>query len=388
MLSLLLPLIYLSFISLGLPDAMLGSAWPAMSVSLGRAVPDLGLVALLGTLGAMLSSLSSSRLIRRFGTGRVLLASVALTALMMLLYAFSGSYLAVCLLALPLGMGGGAVDAGLNGFVARNYKASHMSWLHFMWGLGATLGPLIISFNLRTPAGWQGGYKSAALMQAGLLAVLLFSLPLWRKAERLDSQAPSPAASLKLTQVLRIPGIKTTMLAYACFVGFEYTASVWAASFLEQIKGFSEADAALFSAVYFFGTTAGRGVSGVLALRVDSRRQIKMGCLLAFAGALLLALPLPRAVTVAGYLLLGLGNAPIFPSLTYLTPERFGLAVSQSAIGLQMAAAYAGSTIMPPLTAFLVRVSSLRIVPLLILLLIVIAFYLSQRIDKRIAASA
>ena len=384
MFSLLLPLVYLSFVSLGLPDAMLGAAWPAMSVQLGKAVSDLGLVSMLGTIGAVISSLISGRLIRAFGTGKVMAGSVLLTSLMLLLYSFADSYFLVCLMALPLGMGGGAVDAGLNGFVARNYKASHMSWLHCMWGVGATLGPLLIGINLNSGASWQGGYRTASLFQGSLFAVLLISLPLWLKAEKRDLSENKSGAALNFRQTIQTPGLRTAMLAFACFVGFEYTASVWAASFLESQKGFDPASAAMFSSLYFFGTTAGRAISGFVAIKVDSRRLIRLGCLLAFCGAVLLILPLPREAALVGYALLGLGNAPIFPSMIFLTPQRFGIAISQSAIGLQMASAYAGSTLMPPLTGLLVRFTSLQTVPYAILILITAAWFFTLRLDRRV----
>ncbi len=383
MFSLLLPLIYVSFISLGLPDAMLGAAWPSMSITVGRSLADLGLVSMLSTLGAVVSSFLSSKLIDRFGTGKVLVGSVLITAVGLLLYSISRSYLLVCLLAFPLGAGGGAVDSGLNGFVARNYKASHMSWLHFMWGVGATLGSLLIGAGIKVTGSWPGGYLTAGLLQFALLIVLFFSLKLWKKAETHELTNDGQPVKLSLAQLLATPGLKTTMLAFFCMVGFEYTGSVWAASFLEEQKGFDPATAALLSSIYFFGTTIGRGISGFVAMKMDSRKMIRYGLYLAFLGAVILALPLPRVISLAGYLLLGLGNAPIFPSMTFLVPQRFGTALSQSVIGLQLAAAYFGSTLMPPLTALLVRSTSLKVVPFILLVLIVGAYFFTQRVDRR-----
>lgn len=383
MLSLLLPLIYVSFISLGLPDAMLGAAWPSMSLTVGRSLSDLGLVSMISTLGAVTSSLLSSRLIERFGTGRVMVGSVLLTALGLVFYSFSRSYFMVCLLALPLGMGGGAVDSGLNGFVARNYKASHMSWLHFMWGVGATLGPLIIGASIKLTGSWPRGYLTAGIIQGALLAILLFSLPLWKKAEAQELHDFGAPKKLSLQGLMKTPGLKTTMLAFFCMVGFEYTGSVWAASFLEEQKGFDAAASALLSSIYFFGTTFGRGVSGFVAMKIDSRRMIRYGLCLAFFGALLLALPLPREAALAGYLFLGLGNAPIFPSMSFLVPQRFGANLSQAVIGMSTAAAYFGSTLMPPLTGLIVKGASLKVVPFMLLMLIAAAWFFTERIDRR-----
>ncbi len=383
MFSILLPLVYLSFISLGLPDSMLGAVWPAMAAQLGQDLSALGLVSMLVTMGTVISSLLSSRLIRSIGTGRVMVLSVFLTSFALLLYSFAQSYAVLCLLALPLGLGGGSVDAALNGFVARNYKASHMNWLHCMWGVGATLSPLIVGMNLRGAASWPGAYRTVSLLQGILFLVLFLSLPLWLKAEKRDPLASSGSdGHVSIARALRAPGLMTAMAAFACFVGFESVTGVWAASFLQGQKGFDTASAATFSSMYYFGTMLGRAVSGFIAIRVDSRRMIRFGILLAFFGALLLALPLPGWVALGGLVLLGLGNAPIYPAMIHLTPRRFGMALSQAAMGLQMAAAYIGSTLMPPLTGLLVRSVTLKAVPWVILTLIFFGLLLSRRIDR------
>lgn len=387
MFAVLLPLIYLSFISLGLPDAMLGAAWPTVSVQIGQTVSDLGFVSMLSAIGAVISSLLSGRLISRFGTGRVMVGSVFLTALMLLLYSYINSFFLACLITLLLGTGGGAVDAGLNGFVARNYKAHHMSWLHFMWGLGASLGPIIIGVNLKI-ADWSTGYRTAALLQGILCAVLALSLPLWSRAEQHTVEQGTATRHVPFLQAVRTPGLLYVLLAYVCFVGFEATAGVWATTILEQQKGFDPASAALYSSLYFLGTTVGRGISGFVAMKVDSRRMIRFGFLLAFAGGLLLALPLPRELSLVAFVLLGLGNAPIFPAMTFLTPRRFGNDISQTAIGLQMAAAYVGSTLIPPAAGLLVKAYSLQAVSYVVLFFIVLGFVFSQRIDRQIRSHA
>ncbi|NLG58434.1 MAG: MFS transporter [Clostridiales bacterium] len=379
----LLIVIYLSFISLGLPDSMLGAAWPAIALEMGLEAADLGLVSMIVTLGTVISSLLSVRLIKGLGTGRVMILSVLLTAVVLLLFSFAKSYLVLCLLALPLGLGGGSVDAALNGFVARNYKASHMNWLHCMWGVGATISPLIMGKSLAGSAGWPGGYKTVALLQGSLFVILLLSLPLWRRAEKTDPLSSNQGEHIGNGRALRTPGLITAMAAFACFVGFEAIAGVWAASFLEGRKGFDPAAAASLASLYYLGTTLGRAVSGLIAIKVDSKRLIRWGCLLATLGALLLALPLPPAFSLAAYVLLGIGNAPIYPAMIHLTPLRFGVAVSQAAMGLQMAAAYTGSTLLPPLTGVLVRFTSLDVVPYIVLALILLGYFLSQLIDKQ-----
>ncbi|MDD2561493.1 MAG: MFS transporter, partial [Eubacteriales bacterium] len=217
----LLIVVYLSFISLGLPDSMLGAAWPAIARDMGLEAADLGLVSMIVTLGTVISSLMSGRLIRSVGTGRVMILSVLVTAVVLLFFSFAGSYLLLCLLALPLGLGGGSVDAALNGFVARNYKASHMNWLHCMWGVGATISPLIMGANLRGSMGWPGGYRMVALLQGILFVILLISLPLWRRAEKKDPLASAGEKHISNRNALRTPGLMTAMAAFACFVGFE-----------------------------------------------------------------------------------------------------------------------------------------------------------------------
>lgn len=383
MFSILLPLVYLSFISLGLPDSMLGAVWPAMSVQLGQDLSALGLVSMLITMGTVISSLLSSRIIRSLGTGKVMVLSVFLTSLALLLYSFARSYAVLCLLALPLGLGGGSVDAALNGFVARNYKASHMNWLHCMWGVGATLSPLIAGISLRGAGSWPGAYRTVSLLQGVLFAVLFLSLPLWLKAEKKDPLRTSGSGGqVSNTRALRTPGLKTAMAAFACFVGFEAVTGVWAASYLQGQKGFDAAAAATFSSMYYFGTMLGRAVSGFIAIRADSRKMIRFGILLALLGAVLLMLPLPGWVALGGLVFLGFGNAPIYPAMIHLTPRRFGIAVSQAAIGLQMAAAYVGSTFMPPLTGLLVSLISLKAMPWVVLSLILAGLLFSRRIDR------
>ncbi len=383
MLSLLLPLVFLSFVSLGLPDSLLGAVWPAVAGQMGKELSALGLVAMLITLGTVVSSLFSSRMIRSLGTGRVMVMSVFLTSAVLLLYSFARNYAVLCLLALPLGLGGGSVDAALNGFVARNYKASHMNWLHCMWGVGATLSPVLAGISLRGAGGWPGAYRLVAIIQGVLFFALFVSLPQWLKAEKDDPLAASGSVSpMGNRKALRTPGLITAMAAFACFVGFESTAGVWASSFLKGGKGFDASTAALFSSLYYLGTTAGRAVSGFIAIRADSRKMIRLGCLLAFFGAMLLALPLNKEMSLAGYILLGLGNAPIYPSMIHLTPRRFRVNASQAAMGLQMAAAYTGSALLPPLIGALVHHYSLQVVPWMTMALVAAGYLLSRRIDR------
>lgn len=387
MLSVLLPLIYLSFISLGLPDSLLGSAFPTMAVDFGADPGALGFAAALITLGTVISSLFSDQLIRKLGTGRVMVVSVALTAVALLMYSFAQSYLALCVLAIPLGLGGGSVDAALNGFVARNYQALHMNWLHCMWGIGATISPIIMGIHLKGSASWPGGYLTVAILQGVLTVVLLFSLPMWRRAEQLDPLSREDGQKkIPLAQTLKTPGLVTAMITFACFVGFEATAGVWATSYLKGQKGFDPATAALFSSLYFGGTTLGRVVSGLLSIRMDSKRLIKGGCTLGLLGVSLLILPLPREFALAGFVLLGLGNAPIYPAMIHLTPQRFGVQISQSAMGLQMAAAYTGSAATPVITGILVNAFHLQVVPWVVLALLLTGFVLSGRIDKKAAS--
>ncbi|MEY8385897.1 MFS transporter [Oscillospiraceae bacterium 38-13] len=367
MLSFLLPLIYLAFISLGLPDALLGAAWPSMYGGFGVPVSCAGVISMIIALGTVVSSLQSARLTRLLGAGKVTAASVGLTALALAGFSLSGSFWQLCLWAVPYGLGAGSVDAALNNYVALHYASRHMSWLHCMWGVGASLGPWLMGRALTGGMGWAAGYRWIALLQLGLTLLLACSLPLWRL--RREEEGPPPP-SLRLGQVLALPGVKAVMLAFFCYCAVEQTAGLWASSYLTLQRGVPAETAAGYAGLFFLGVTAGRGLSGFLTLKLRDAQMVRLGQLTAGAGICALLLPLGTPAALAGLLLTGLGCAPIYPCLIHATPDHFGAENSQAVIGVQMASAYVGTCLMPPLFGILASRVTAALLPVYLLVLL------------------
>ena len=264
MFHLLLAIIYLAFISLGLPDALLGSAWPTMYTEFGVPVSYAGIISMIIALGTIVSSLQSDRLTRRFGTGKVTAVSVGITAAALLGFSFTHSFWLLCLWAVPYGLGAGSVDASLNNYVALHYKSRHMSWLHCMWGVGATAGPYIMGFALSSGQKWNSGYLYIAVLQIILTGILVFSLPLWKGRSaggRNDSAAEGKA--LSLGEIIRIPGAREIMLCFFCYCALEQTSGLWASSYLTLFKSIPAETAARFAGLFYIGITVGRALSGL-----------------------------------------------------------------------------------------------------------------------------
>lgn len=353
MFHLLLAIIYLAFISLGLPDSLLGSAWPGMYRGLSVPLSYAGYISMIITGGTILSSLSSGRLVRTLGTGLVTFISVAMTAAALFGFSVSGSFAALCLWAVPYGLGAGSVDAVLNNFIAIHYKAKHMSWLHCFWGIGATLGPYIMGRSLAGPLGWNQGYRIVSILQIVLTILLLLSLPLWKTAGANTAEDSSAPASLKIGQILALPGAKQTLTAFFCYCSLEQVTGLWGSSYLVLEKGVPAGDAASLISLFFLGITGGRFLSGFLTLRLSTGNLIRLGQGTALSGILLLAFSNGHLLLCAALLLIGFGCAPIYPCLLHQTPERFGVQASQSMMGLQMASAYLGSMVSPPIAGLL-----------------------------------
>lgn len=378
----LLVIIYLAFISLGLPDALLGSAWPAIYPEISAPLPMAGLISLTVTGGTVVSSLLSDRMIRRFGTGRVTMVSVLLTATALLGNSLSPSVFWLCVCAVPLGLGAGSVDAALNGFVSLHYEARHMNWMHCFWGLGASMGPVILSWFLAAPGGWRKGYLTVAIIQFVLTAVLILSLPLWKKAQ--EGSMAEDAAVLEpvpMKKLIRLPGALATLFTFLVYCAAELTAGLWGSTFLVEGRGLPLETAATCVSLYYLGITVGRIVSGFLSNRVTSGQLVRWGALLSIVGGATLFVDLPLMAPLS-FSLLGLGLAPIFPTLIHATPARFGRDVSQSFIGLQMAMAYIGNTIFPPLFGIIVDAFDVSVLPLFLVVLLVIMLFLSQRAGR------
>lgn len=376
----LLIIIYIGFISLGLPDPLLGALWPVMSVSLGASAPSAGIISFIICLGTIISSLISNRLHGKFRAGTIVLASVFSMAAALLGISFARSFVFVCICAVPLGLGAGGVDTALNNFVAKHYKAAHMSWLHCFWGVGATITPIITSVFIGQGDNWQGGYRVIAVIQLMICVVLLASLPLWKKAE-LRSSAPSQPDSHMVTnrEVLRVRGVMPALAGFACYCGCESAMGLWAASFLVTAKGVDTETAARWASLFYIGITVGRGLCGIIALRVPSRLLIRCGCALAAVGAVMLFLPVSNIFSFAGLILIGFGVAPYYPCMMHETPRRFGEKYAGAAVGLQMATAYSGSLLIPPVIGFVCGNLSFMIYPLIILGLAAGALFFSER---------
>ena len=369
----LLAIIYLAFISLGLPDTMLGSAWPEMHLQLAVPVSYAGIISMLIATGTVIASLTSDLLTRRLGTGRVTALSVALTAAALLGFSLAPSFWVLCLIALPYGLGAGAVDVALNNYVAIHFHARHMSWLHCFWGIGATLGPYIMGACLTGGWGWHGGYRTVGLIQLALTACLFLTLPLWRGARAQVNgasveQTPSPGA----LALLRLPGVKADLLALFAYQGLEQTIGLWAASFMVMARGISAQQAATWAALFYLGMTLGRLLSGFLTLRFTDQAMVRLGQGVTALGILLTVLPLGHRTLCAGLLCLGLGCAPIYPSLLHETPSNFGIALSQAVMGLLMACAYVGTTLLAPVFGLIAQNVSIRLFPAYLLLMLVI----------------
>lgn len=384
MVSLLLAIIYLAFISLGLPDSLLGSAWPLMQLQFGAPLSFAGVISMIIAGGTIVSSLLSERLTRRFGTALVTACSVALTAAALFGFSASGSLWMLCLWAVPYGLGAGAIDAALNNYVALHYSSRHMSWLHCFWGVGASVSPAIMGACLAATGRWETGYRTVSLIQIVLTAILFLSLPLWHKGEEEKNAAErTEKPLLGLRGALRVRGVPAVLLGFFAYCGAETTAGLWASSYLVSARGVDPETAASFASLFYLGITAGRFLNGFIADRAGDRRMIRVGAALMGVAALLILLPTgTRGTALAGLVLFGLGCAPVYPSIIHATPAHFGADKSQAIIGVQMAAAYLGSTLMPPLFGLLAGAVSLRLYPLYLLALTALLALMTERLNR------
>ena len=387
MFQLLLIIIYLSFISLGLPDSLLGAAWPTMYPQLGVPVSYAGVISLIIAAGTVVSSLQSDRLTRRFGTGRVTAFSVATTAVALFGFSVSSRFWQLCLWAIPYGLGAGSVDASLNNYVALHYKSKHMSWLHCMWGVGASAGPYIMGFVMTHGGSWSGGYRSIALIQIVLTAILFCSLPLWKGRPQVTDGAGNQveAKPLSLRQVLKIRGVKQVLVCFFCYCALEQTTGLWASSYLTLHKGVSPETAAGFASMFFLGITAGRALSGFLTMRLSDVQMIRLGQGLIGGGIVILLLPLGAAASLAGFVIIGLGCAPIYPCIIHSTPAHFGADKSQAIIGIQMACAYVGICLMPPLFGLIANHIGVSLLPWYLIAILALMIVMHELLIRAVA---
>lgn len=382
--TVLLILIYVSFISLGLPDSLLGAAWPSISTSLAIPVSLAGTLSMMVSIGTILSSLCNAFLIRRLGTGRVTLFSVGLTAVALLGFSFSNSFAWLCFWTIPLGLGGGSVDVALNNFVANHYRAMHMSWLHCFWGVGATLGPWTISLFLHQTGHWQDGYRAVSLFQFLLTAILLASLPLWRRYEKAPAagtMAPEPAQKIALWHRR---GFFPSLLSFLFYGAVEVSAGLWGASYFVQVKGLSPELAAGWGSFFYCGIMAGRFLSGFVSMRLSSTGLIRLGLGGILLGILLLIFGSEAALAGAALFLIGFGCAPVYPSLMHRTPQIFGSEASQMMIGFQTACGYLCSTFIPLGFGALAGCFGLGILPFALLSFLILLVMVTERLNRTV----
>ena len=383
MFHLLLAIIYLSFISLGLPDGLLGAAWPTIYPELSVPVSYAGILFAIISGGTVVSSLLSDRLTFRLGTGRVTAISVCMTAAALFGFASSDSYWMLCLWAIPYGLGAGSVDASLNNYVALHYTSRHMSWLHCMWGVGATVGPYIMGAVLSGGGHWSGGYRTVGFIQLALTAVLFLSLPLWKG--RPQAEEGGAARPLPLKEVIAIPGAKQIMVTFFCYCALEQSTALWASSYLALYKGVPADTAAFFASMFFIGITAGRALNGFLTMKFTDTQLIRMGQGVILTGICAMLLPLGQGASIAGLILIGLGCAPIYPCVIHSTPAHFGAEHSQALIGVQMASAYIGNCLMPPLFGLIANHIHVALLPVYLLLILGLMVWMHEKMLRSIS---
>ncbi len=386
MVQLLLAIIYLAFISLGLPDSLLGSAWPTMYGQLNVPISFAGIISSIIAVGTVISSLFSDKLTKSLGAGKITTISVAMTATALAGFSFSNQFWMLCLFAIPYGLGAGSVDAALNNYVALNYSSKHMSWLHCMWGVGTIIGPYIMSFALLSGSGWNSGYFYVSIIQIVLTVILIASLPLWKKKREekseLSKQGGEKIKGLSPLATVKIRGAIEVMFAFFCYCALEATISLWASSYMHLKNGIPKETAASLASIFFIGITVGRLINGFLTIKFSDKQMIRVGQTLIVVGALTLFLPFGQITTIMGITLIGLGCAPIYPCIIHSTPKHFGEDKSQAMIGVQMASAYTGTCLMPPLFGLIANHISVALLPVYVLILVAIMIIMHERLIK------
>lgn len=382
MYSLLLAIIYMAFISLGLPDSLLGSAWPVMQQDLDVSISYAGIITMIISVGTIVSSLSADRVIRKFGTGLVTTISVGLTLIALFGFSYSDTFISLCLWSIPYGLGAGAVDAALNNYVALHYSSRHMSWLHAFWGVGVTISPNIMSICLAKNLGWAMGYRSVGFLQLVLVVILIFSLPLWTKQSDEES---SNTKALSLCQAFKITGVTQVMIAFFGFCALESTAGLWASSYMVEYRGVDVETAARFAALFYFGETIGRFLNGFVADKYGDRKMIRVGIIGMIIGIIMVILPIKTSiVSLVGLVVIGLGAAPVYPCIIHSTPTNFGKENSQALVGIQMASAYVGTTLMPPIFGLIAQYINIGLYPIYLSIFAILMLVMTESLNKKV----
>ncbi len=376
---LLLAVIYLAFISLGLPDSLLGSAWPTIRTALDVPLSYMGFVSMIISGGTIISGLMSERLTKKFGTKYVTLISVLLTAIALFGFSTVKEFYQLCLWGIPYGFGAGAIDAALNNYVALHYKSKHMSWLHCFWGVGTIVSPYVMSYAL-VHSNWSNGYRTVSYLQFGIAAVILLTLPFW-KANKSADEAENSGELLGLKGALKIKGVPYLLTGFFAYCAAEATTMLWASSYLEGVRGATKDEAAAFGSLFFIGITAGRFLSGFISDKIGDNRMIRIGTSIALLGVVMIILPL-KTTSLIGFIVIGLGCAPVYPCIIHSTPRNFGAENSQGIIGIQMASAYVGSTFMPPVFGLIANHISLKLMPLYLAFFFILLLVMLSKTEK------
>ena len=378
--SLLLVLIYICFISLGLPDSLLGSAWPVLHNEISVPVSYAGIISATITAGTILSSLFSDKLLHKFGAGLVTAVSITTTAICLFGFSISNQFWMLILWSIPFGLGAGGVDAILNNYVALHYKAQHMSWLHCMWGVGASISPYIMSFALVKLENWNGGYLIVSIIQIILSLVIFISVPLWKKGstDNTDTQKQAESKSLSFKEIFSIKGAIPCFLMFFCYCAMEVTASLWASTYLVENWSFSPETAAGYASMFYIGVTLGRLINGFLAMGLGDKFLIRMGTVIIAIGIALLFIPFHSIFALIGFVIIGLGCAPIYPCIIHMTPNVFGEDKSQAMIGVQIAFAYIGILAMPPLFGVIAENISISLLPIYLFVFLALIFVMHE----------
>ena len=389
MISLLLAIIYIAFISLGLPDSLLGSAWPVMYRELSAPISYAGIISMIISGGTIISSLFSDKLTRKLGTGLVTAISVFLTAAALFGFSVSNSFIMLCVFAVPYGLGAGAVDAALNNYVSLHYSSRHMSWLHCFWGVGASISPYIMGYAIGSGHGWRTGYGIVSAIQIVLTVFLFFSLPLWKKKTSVSPDSEDYEAPLGLADALKIKGVVSVLITFFSYCAFESTCGLWASSYLAEYRGLDSQTAANFASLFFLGITLGRFLNGFIVDKMGDKTMIRIGAVTMLLGILFIGLPRNTSITaLIGLMIAGLGAAPVYPSIIHSTPENFGKENSHAIIGIQMACAYVGSTFMPPVFGFIAENITIALYPIYLVCFVILMLVMSEILNKIITKKA
>lgn len=383
MFTLLLVIIYFAFISLGLPDSMLGSAWPVIYSQLEVPMSYAGIITMIIAGGTIISSLLSDRLTRKLGAGMVTAVSVMMTAAALYGFSISNSFILLCIWAVPYGLGAGAVDAALNNYVALHYTSRHMNWLHCFWGVGAIVSPYIMSWCLTGGLGWHKGYQTVSIVQIVLTVIIFLSLPLWERRRESGANSGKRAGEYRLTKVLNISGVKYILLAFFCYGTLETTTGLWASSYLVENRGISSGAAAGYASLFFIGITFGRFISGFFADKIGDKRFIRIGLIIIICGITLVGIPFKSSTqALIGLTVIGLGCAPVYPSIIHSTPANFGQEYSQTIMGIEMASAYTGSTFMPLIFGFIAEKIGIGLYPIYLAFFAITTLIMSEILNK------